>query len=90
MRVEAALAITRCAPDEALEILKEKLPKEENFIVQATLISCLGQLGELEVLELIMPYLESEDPRVISNTIDAVSKITREPEMEFVQSINNL
>ncbi|MFA7145866.1 MAG: HEAT repeat domain-containing protein [Candidatus Riflebacteria bacterium] len=90
VRVEAALAITRCAPDEALEILKEKLPKEENFIVQATLISCLGQLGELEVLELIMPYLESEDPRVISNTIDAVSKITREPEMEFVQSINNL
>lgn len=90
VRVEAALAITRCAPDKATEIMKHKLQNEENFIVQATLISCLGQSGQPEMMPLIRPFLQSEDPRVVSNTIDAMVKLSRTADPEIVKSLKQL
>lgn len=90
VRVEAALAISRCAPDAAPPILKEKLQKEENFIVQATLISCLGQTAKADVIPLISPFLSSEDPRVVSNTIDAMVKLSRKADPELVDRLKDL
>lgn len=90
VRVEAALAVSRCSPETAPSLLKDKLLKEENFIVQATLISCLGQTGGTEVIPVIMPFLASEDPRVVSNTIDAMVKLSREPGTEMVEKLKNM
>jgi len=90
VRVEAALAISRCAPEAAPPILKEKLQKEENFIVQATLISCLGQTAKADVIPMISPFLSSEDPRVVSNTIDAMVKLSRKADPELVDRLKEL
>ncbi len=90
VRVEAALAISRCAPDAAPPMLKEKLQKEENFIVQATLISCLGQTAKADIIPLISPFLDSEDPRVVSNTIDAMVNVTRKASPELVEKLKQL
>ena len=90
VRVEAALAISRCAPEAAPPLLKEKLQKEENFIVQATLISCLGQTAKADVIPLISPFLSSEDPRVVSNTIDAMVKLSRKADPELVDRLKDL
>ncbi|HQB83247.1 MAG TPA: HEAT repeat domain-containing protein, partial [Candidatus Rifleibacterium sp.] len=90
VRVEAALAISRCAPEAAPPLLKEKLQKEENFIVQATLISCLGQTAKADVIPLISPFLNSEDPRVVSNTIDAMVKLSRKADPELVDRLKGL
>lgn len=90
VRVEAALAIARCAPDSAVDLLVQKLSEEENFIVQATIISCLGQLGDTEVVPLMMTFLKSEDPRVVSNVVDGVALLIPEPDEETVQSFREL
>ena len=90
VRVEAALAISRCAPEAAPPILKDKLQKEENFIVQATLISCLGQTAKADAIPLISPFLSSEDPRVVSNTIDAMVKLSRKADPEMVDRLKEL
>lgn len=90
VRVEAALAIARCAPEAALQMFKEKLQREENFIVQATLISCLGQTAKADVIAIISPFLSSEDPRVVSNTIDAMVKISRKPAPELINKLKDL
>lgn len=90
VRVEAALAVFRCNPELASGLLREKLVKEENFIVQATLISCLGQTGNTELIPVIMPFLDSEDPRVVSNTIDAMVKLSRKPDPEMVSRLKDL
>ncbi|MDD3147804.1 MAG: HEAT repeat domain-containing protein, partial [Candidatus Riflebacteria bacterium] len=90
VRVEAALAISRCAPDEALPLLKAKLQHEENFIVQATLISCIGQTAKADVIPLISPFLDSEDPRVVANTIDAMVKISRSASPDLVEKLKQL
>jgi HEAT repeat protein/Tfp pilus assembly protein PilF len=90
VRVEAALAIARCAPESAVGLLTEKLAEEENFIVQATIISCLGQLGDPEVAPLLMSFLNSEDPRVVSNVVDGVALLVAEPELDMVQSFREL
>ncbi len=90
VRVEAALAIARCAPDKAVELLSAKLQEEENFIVQATLISSLGSTGQKGVLDLIMPFLESEDPRVVSNSIEAISELSGGPNSGLIERFREL
>lgn len=90
VRVEAALAVTRCAPEVAMGLIKEKLLHEENFIVQATLISCIGQCGTAEMMPLISKFLKSEDPRVVSNTIDALVKLSRVATPQIVAALKEL
>ncbi len=90
VRVEAVLAIARCAPDAAVPILSEKLSEEENFIVQATIISSLGQLEGVEVVPQIMSFVKSEDPRVVSNVVDAVANLITEPEEDLVKNFREL
>lgn len=90
VRVQASLAISRCAPDEAPELLINKLQVEENFIVQATIISCIGQTGKPELIPQIVKFLDSEDPRVVSNTIDALLKLSGKPGAELVSTLKSL
>jgi HEAT repeat protein/Tfp pilus assembly protein PilF len=90
VRVEAALAITRCAPESAAGMLREKLQHEENFIVQATLISCLGQCGKPEMMPIIIGFLRSEDPRVVANTIDAMVKLSPKATPQIVNELKQL
>ncbi|HNX75169.1 MAG TPA: HEAT repeat domain-containing protein [Candidatus Rifleibacterium sp.] len=90
VRVEAALALSRCAPEAALPMLKDKLQREENFIVQATLISCLGQIAGPEIVPLIIEFLNCEDPRVISNTIDAMVKVAKTPTPDMIAKLKDL
>ncbi len=90
VRVEAALAVSRCAPDKAIPLLVEKLAAEENFIVQATIISALGNIGSTSLIEQIAAYLDSEDPRVVSNSIDALAKLSGKPDQDLVVTLNTL
>lgn len=90
VRVEAALSISRCAPEKALDLLVSKLFAEQNFIVQATIISCIGQIGNKTQIETISRFLESEDPRVVSNTIDALAKLAGKPDENMIVTLNSL
>jgi len=90
VRVEAVLAVNRCAGASAADILKDKLQHEENFIVQATLISCIGQSGKPAMIPVIKGYLASEDPRVVSNTIDALVKLSPKSDTALVTTLKGL
>ena len=90
VRVEAVLAVSRCGPEAAADLLKEKLQHEENFIVQATLISCIGQSGKPSMIPVIRGYLDSEDPRVVSNTIDALVKLSPKSDPTLVSMLKTL
>lgn len=90
VRVEAVLAVNRCAGAAAADLLKDKLKHEENFIVQATLISCIGQSGKPAMIPVIQGYLKSEDPRVVSNTIDALVKLSPKSEPTLVATLKSL
>lgn len=90
VRVEAIQSLTRCAPGVAYEHIANHLPNEENHIVQATCISCLGQLGKEEAVPVISNYLSSEDPRVISNTIDALVKLCKKPDNSLLGRLKYL
>ena len=90
VRVEAVQAITRCAPSQAYDLLISHLPSEENHIVQATCISCIGQLGNENAIPVITNYLGSEDPRVISNTIDALVNLSKKPEQSLIGRLKYL
>jgi HEAT repeat protein/Tfp pilus assembly protein PilF len=90
VRVEAVLAVSRCGGASAADILKEKLQHEENFIVQATLISCIGQSGKPAMIPVIQGYLTSEDPRVVSNTIDALVKLSPKSDPALVATLKGL
>jgi HEAT repeat protein/Tfp pilus assembly protein PilF len=90
VRVQAALAINRCNPEQAPAILADKLQREENFIVQATIISCLGQTNDPQHIEPIARFLESEDPRVVSNSIDALTSLADKPDQDLIVTLNDL
>jgi HEAT repeat protein/Flp pilus assembly protein TadD len=90
VRVEAVLAVSRCAGEAAADLLKDKLQHEENFIVQATLVSCLGQTGNPAMIPVIRGYLDSEDPRVVSNTIDALVKLSPKSDPALVTTLKTL
>jgi HEAT repeat protein/Tfp pilus assembly protein PilF len=90
VRVQASLALARCAPDKAGELLIDRLQIEENFIVQATIISCIGQIGSAEMVDKITRFLESEDPRVVSNTIEALKLLAGEPDKDFIVTLKQL
>ncbi len=91
VRVESVQAIARCAqPDEAFKLLNTHLPTEENYIVQATCISCLGQLKNSQAISTITNYLGSEDSRVISNTIDALVKLCQKPDNGLIGRLKYL
>ena len=90
VRVEAVQAITRCAPDKAYDLLVKHLPEEDNHIVQATCISCLGQLKKEEAIPVISNYLGSDDSRVISNTIDALVNICQKPDESLIGRLKYL
>lgn len=90
VRVEAVLAVSRCGGASTADILKTKLEHEENFIVQATLISCLGTSGKPAMIPVIKSYLNSEDPRVVSNTIDALAKLTPKSDAAMVATLKGL
>lgn len=90
VRVEAALAVSRCAGTSATDLLKEKLGQEENFIVQATLISCIGQSEKPAMIPVIKKFLDSEDPRVVSNTIDALVKLSPKSDPELIKTLKTL
>ena len=90
VRVEAVQAITRCAPDKAYDLLVKHLPDEDNHIVQATCISCLGQLKNSNAIPVISNYLGSDDSRVISNTIDALVNICQKPEESLIGRLKYL
>lgn len=90
VRVETIQALTRCAPDKAFELLIKHLPTEENHIVQATCISCLGQLGNDKAISVVSNYLGSEDSRVVSNSIDALVKLCKQPNKELVGRLKYL
>lgn len=90
VRVEAVQALTRCAPQEAFELLTEHLKTEENHIVQATIISCIGQLGNEKGIGIISSFLSSDDARVVSNTIDALVKICKKPDEHLLGRLKYL
>ena len=84
VRVEAVQALTRCAPQKAYELLISHLASEDNKIVQATCISCLGQLENPAAIDIITNFLSSDDPRVVSNTIDALVKLAKNPDQTLI------
>ncbi|HEY9069752.1 MAG TPA: HEAT repeat domain-containing protein, partial [Candidatus Ozemobacteraceae bacterium] len=76
VRVQVVQAIARCAPASIGELLAPRLGSEENPIVRATLISSLGETGTALFGERLLPYLADSDSRVVSNTIEALQKLS--------------
>ncbi|OIP26182.1 hypothetical protein AUK22_07110 [bacterium CG2_30_54_10] len=91
VRVQAVIALSRCSPDKSVELLVQKLQQEENPIVKATLISCLGDCAVGGIKENLLRFLNDPDPRVVSNTIEAAQKLTRDkPDPRLVAHFKEL
>lgn len=91
VRVQAVLAIARCAPSKAGDVLVGKLKTEANSIVKATLVSSIGDTKFQSYRSAITPFLDDEDPRVVSNTIEAIQKLSVEiPEQDYIDRFKKL
>ena len=91
VRVQAVLAITRCVPNRVEELLLPRLTTEENPIVRATLISSFGETNTTAARDLIFPYLEDADSRVVANAINALRKlIPQNPDPQLVSGVSHL
>ncbi len=77
VRVQVVQAIARCAPDSISELLAPRLDTDDNPIVRATLISSLGETANAAYREKLLTYLDDADSRVVSNTIEALQKLSR-------------
>lgn len=75
-RIEAVLQAIQVGDKTALPLVVERLPREKDEWVVATLIRAVGQFGDASQVPLITPFLEWEaHPRVISNTVEALGKL---------------
>ncbi len=91
VRVQAVLAISRCNQKKAAEIFSEKLKTESNSIVLATLVSTLGESGHVPARGDIINLLADADPRVVSNAIEAIQKLTKgSPEPDLIDRFKGL
>ncbi|NLI79033.1 MAG: HEAT repeat domain-containing protein, partial [Candidatus Riflebacteria bacterium] len=91
VRVQAVIALARCSPDKAVDLFTQKLAQEENSIVRATLVSCLGDCAGAGHQEILARYLDDPDPRVVSNTIEAIQKVSRrKPDPGMITQLENL
>ncbi len=91
VRVQAVIALARCSPDKAVDLFTQKLAQEENSIVRATLVSCLGDCAGAGHQEILARYLNDPDPRVISNTIEAIQKVgRRKPDPRLISQLEGL
>ncbi|MDD2717359.1 MAG: HEAT repeat domain-containing protein [Candidatus Wallbacteria bacterium] len=60
------------------EVLIKKLSEEKDVFVLATLISCLGVLGESQDADSLLSFLSHHDSRVKANTIDTLSLLKKD------------
>jgi HEAT repeat protein/tetratricopeptide (TPR) repeat protein len=77
VRVQATLAVARCDARQAPDILFARLEVESNPNVRATIVSCLGDSDKPAFRDALERFLDDEDSRVVSNTIDSLEKLSK-------------
>lgn len=75
-RIEAVLEAVASGDKAALPAMLDRLSRENDEWVVATLIRAVGGLGDGKYVPLLVPFLEWDaHPRVISNTIESLAKL---------------
>lgn len=75
-RIESVLQAVDAGDKAALQPILDRLGRENDEWVVATLIRAVGTLGDSKHVPLLFPFLEWDaHPRVISNTIESLAKI---------------
>ena len=75
-RIEAVLQALDTRDKAALPDFLERLTREKDEWVVATLIRAIGVIGDASHIPMIVPYLEWEaHPRVISNSVEALGNL---------------
>lgn len=75
-RIEAILQVIDANDKSGLQPVLDRLNREKDEWVVATLVRAVGCLGEPGHLSLILPFLEWDaHPRVISNAVEALAKL---------------
>lgn len=75
-RIEAILQAVAVGDKAGLGPILERLERENDEWVIATLVRAIGKLGEKKHAEIVHPFLEWEDqPRIVANAIEALSEL---------------
>lgn len=75
VRLNAAVAAFDANEDKLLPFCAERIKKEGDPFVIASLVKCIGKYGNKKIIPVIEPYLKSADSRIQANTIEALEMI---------------
>ncbi len=72
VRLSAIHQILRDNRAEYLQLLSNRMDRETDGYVKATLVTAIGRLGGMASMGELIPFLLSEDPRLRANAIEAL------------------
>ncbi|MBI3890482.1 MAG: HEAT repeat domain-containing protein [Candidatus Wallbacteria bacterium] len=78
VRLSAIHEILREKKGQYLPLLNDRLPKETDGYVKATLLTALGKLGGIAVIGELTPFLDDPDPRLRANATEALGEMQME------------
>lgn len=65
--------------------LLDRLPSEEDVYVKATMLTAMGTLAGVDAVPHVLPYLESDEPRLRANAIEALGEIGGPENLERIR-----
>jgi HEAT repeat protein len=75
-RIEAILQAIEVGDRAAITLLLERLEREKDEWVIATIVRAVGHLGDASHVDLVKPFLVWEEhPRVVANAVEALSRL---------------
>ena len=84
IRLDAVAAVEELSYSEALSILCAALGSEEHPWVISKLVKVIGIFGGTSELELISPFLESDDDRIRANCIEGISAMKGDEKYPYI------
>ncbi|MFC1743742.1 HEAT repeat domain-containing protein [Candidatus Riflebacteria bacterium] len=74
LKIESLKSLAKLGDEETLNNICTALESETDPRVISAYMSCIKELGSLKNINLIIPFLEHSDKRVISNALEAINK----------------
>jgi len=75
VRLQAVKDLVKSANHSMLQDLKEALQQEHDTFVASAMVRALGELGSSDDITAVTPHLESRDPRIRANAVEAAARL---------------
>ena len=78
VRLQAVKDLVKSANRSMIQDLKEALQQERDTFVASAMVRAIGELGSNDDFTAVIPYLESRDPRIRANAVEAAANLASE------------